>query len=161
MAFIRKFERRQTLVYGIFSGEYSDWVVHGYFTDRGRAEQYCAKLNFDQDYDEYYVKDISEIDSDIGANEKLQYYHTVIFDFDKGMRNTPNDYIYYIGSRRKEESVYNSFGKNNGWICFHLNADSRKKAEKIAQDKYYMFINKYNETGAYRLAAKAIGVEHA
>ena len=154
------------MVYGIFSGVYSDWNVYGYFTDRTRAEQYCAKLNFNGDhedydqYDEYYVRDIPEINSDVGNNEKLKYYHTVFFDFGRGMRNTPEDYKYYIGKNRPDETVYNSFGKNNGWIRYSLNADSRKKAEKIAQDRYYMFLNKYKETESYALAAEACGVKH-
>lgn len=146
------------MVYGIFSGCYSDWSVHGYFKDRDSAEKYCAKLNQkENEWDEYYVKNLPEIDEDV-KDVKLKYYHQVVFDFDKGMRNEPDRYEYYIGEDRAPESIYNTFGKDSGWVSFSFNCNSRKRAEKIAQDKYYIFISKYKEFGTYNLAAQACGV---
>lgn len=42
------------MVYGVFSGEYSDWEVHGYFDKEEDAIAYCDMKNSD-DYQNYYV----------------------------------------------------------------------------------------------------------
>ena len=42
------------MVYGVFSGEYSDWEVHGYFEKEEDAIAYCDMKN-GGDYREYYV----------------------------------------------------------------------------------------------------------
>lgn len=46
------------MVYGVFSGEYSDWFVVGYFEDKEDAEAYCKEHNdkCEYDWDEYYIK---------------------------------------------------------------------------------------------------------
>lgn len=46
------------MVYGVFSGEYSDWNAIGYFEDKGKAEAYCKEHNEKCEYswDEYYIK---------------------------------------------------------------------------------------------------------
>ena len=41
------------MVYGIFSGEYSDWTCHGYFETQKDAAAYCKEMNNKQEYDEY------------------------------------------------------------------------------------------------------------
>lgn len=64
------------MVYAIFSGEYSDWVVHGYFTDPEEAYAYCFKENQkrrDEFESEYYVVSIREINSDVSDVPKLYY----------------------------------------------------------------------------------------
>ena len=128
-------------IYGIFSGAYSDWQIHGYMTDRNEAEKYCALKNKENDdeWGRYYVIDINNIYADV-KDVKLKYYHEVVFDFNKGMRNEPDRYEYYIGEDKKPTNRCNIFRHGDGWICFCLNADSREKAEKIAQDKYYQFL---------------------
>lgn len=42
------------MVYGVFSGEYSDWEVHGYFDKEEDAIAYCVMKN-GGGYREYYV----------------------------------------------------------------------------------------------------------
>jgi hypothetical protein len=112
-------------------------------------------------YGNYYVRDIPELIADEKISKiKVNYYHTVVFDFGgdyKGMRNEPDRYEYYQGEDKIPEVKYNTFNNKSGWIAFSFNCPTREKAEKIAQDKYYIFLQKYNETGSYHLAAKFIG----
>lgn len=46
------------MVYGVFSGCYSDWEVHGYFEKKTDAEAYCKMKNKNIEYEsqDYYVK---------------------------------------------------------------------------------------------------------
>lgn len=139
--------------YGIFSGAYSDWQIHGYMTNRDEAEKYCALKNEKNNYkwDTYYVMDINHIHANV-KDVKLKYYHEVMFDFNTGMRNEPNRYEYYIGENREPLSKYNIFKNDSGWVSFKFNCDSREKAEKIAQDKYYQFLVYKSEFGVERAA---------
>ncbi len=136
------------MIYGIFSGAYSNWQIHGYVTDRNEAEKYCAfKNSKDSDsWNQYYVVDINHIHSDV-KDIKLKYYHTVTFDFDTGMRNEPDRYEYYIGENREPYAKYNVFKSGRGWVSFSFNCDSREKAEKVAQDKYFQFQSYISEFG--------------
>lgn len=148
-------------VYGVFSGYFSNWNIHGYFNTLEEAEKYCAlrNKNLEYYYDNYYVVKIPKIEADV-SNIKLKYYHEIIFDFDTGMRNEPNRYSYYIGEKNKPLTIqYNVFANKKGWILFKLTCETRQKAEKIAQDKYAEFLTYYNETGSYHKAAKLIGAE--
>ena len=147
------------VVYGVFSGCYSDWNVHGYFKTRDEAEKYCAIQNRKNIYDKYYVKNLPEITADV-SDISLRYYHEVVFDFKRGMRNEPDRYEYYIGERKPSKTVYNVFPSGDGWIAFSFDCDKRDRAEKIAQDKYYIFMNYYKETGSYEIAAQTIGAIH-
>lgn len=143
-------------IYGIFSGAYSDWQVHGYMENRKEAEKYCALKN-SQDNDEwnqYYVIDINNIHSDVSM-VKINCYHEVVFDFNKGMRNEPDRYDYYIGKNRPPNSICNI---NFGWISFSFNCENRKKAEKIAQDKYYQFLSYQSQYGTDN-ALKLLNIE--
>ena len=128
------------MIYGIFSGAYSDWNVHGYIADKDEAEKYCALKNKqnDNEWDRYYVIEINNIHANV-KDVKLKYYHEVVFDFNDGMRNEPDRYEYYIGKDRKPSAQYNVYKNGNGWVAFCFNCDTRKKAEKIAQDKYFQF----------------------
>lgn len=134
------------MIYGIFSGAYSDWNVYGYMTDKDEAEKYCALKNKqnDDEWDRYYVIEINHIHANV-KNVKLKYYHTVVFDFnddmrfDDNMRSEPDRYEYYIGENREPFTRYNIFKNGEGWVSFSFNCDTREKAEKIAQDKYFQF----------------------
>ena len=143
-------------IYGIFSGAYSDWNIHGYMTDRDEAEKYCAFMNKkynnnNNDWDSYYIMDINHIRANV-KDVKLKYFHTVVFDFDTGMRNEPDRYKYYIGEDKEPFNKYNTFRGGGGWVSFYFNCDSREKAEKIAQDKYYQFLAYKSELGIEKAA---------
>lgn len=52
------------MVYGVFSGQYSDWEVHGYFEKEEDATAYCDMKN-NGGYQEYYVLKLPNLkDSD-------------------------------------------------------------------------------------------------
>ena len=151
---------KDKIIYGIFSGAYSDWQVHGYMTNREDAEKYCALKNSNHDdddyfYNDYYIVNINHMYTDI-EDVELKYYHEVIFDFDEGMRDEPNRYDYYIGEKREPSAKYNTFKNGSGWVSFDFNCETRKKAEKIAQDKYYQFLAYKSEFGIKK-AAELIG----
>jgi hypothetical protein len=114
-------------VYGIFSGAYSDWDVHGFLEDKDEAEKYCAVKNQELDsYDSYYIIGIDKMNAKIG-NIELKYYYTVTFRFDHNPRNYTRDnasYDYYIGEDKKSFSKYNHNNRGWGWISFNFNADS-------------------------------------
>lgn len=68
------------MVYGVFSGFYSDWEVHGYFEKKADAEAYCNKMK-NKNRSAYYVKpmlNMADGDPDVyrlyGYNE---YWDTV------------------------------------------------------------------------------------
>jgi hypothetical protein len=147
-------------VYGIFSGAYSDWSVHGFFESEDEAMVYCAIKNQGLDeYDKYYIMPLSKINAKI-PDIKLNYFHTVVFDFNNGMRSEEDRYDYYIGEDKPSFTKYNVFKNNDGWISFSFNGKSREKAEKIAQDKYTEFLQYYSELESYDEAAKLIGAKH-
>ena len=163
------------MVYGVFSGQYSNWEIHGYFEDKISAQKYCAKKNLhehnnegvDEDgysYDAYYVVDIPNlINNNYDASDvKLRYYHTVVFDLGTGMRQEPDRYVYYTGVIKVPSAKYNLYTqdtKETGWVSFSFDCENRERAEKIAQDKYAMFMNSYHESGSYKLAAETMGIK--
>ena len=144
------------MVYGIFSGEYSGWEVEGYFLNRKDAEKYCAVRNRKDGYSGFYVVKIKEIKANV-EKVQLKYYHEVVFDFNKGMRKEPTRYEYFCGKDRPKRIIYNLSPTCNGWFSVSLMAQTRQKAEKIAQDIWTKFLSYYSETGDYNIAAKLIG----
>lgn len=126
------------MVYGIFRGEYSDWDVVGYFTDKLEAEKYCAVM---ERYG-YYIEPICDLAGKKDLSDVvLKYTHIVTFDHDVKndewvMRKEPDRYRCYIADKLKPNSVGNS---GNIWVQFSINLAENKRelAEKIAQD--YLF----------------------
>lgn len=154
-------------VYGIFSGEYSDWNVHGYFIDKSLAEKYCALKNRSLDeysscFDNYYVYELNNIQDDVKGLEdiELKYYHEIVIDYNRDkngiIRNEPDRYKYYIGEIKKGKiRTY-----LNGWISFSINSNTtdRERVEKIALDLFNEFkwlIEEFN--GNELLAIKFLG----
>lgn len=150
-------------VYGIFSGAYSDWSVHGFLEDEEKARKYCAVQNErlgEDSYDSYYIVEIDKMDVEI-KDVKLKYYYTVTFRFDSSPTKYTMDesyYDYYIGEDKKSYTKYNNRGW--GWISFHFNADTKEKAEKIAQDKYAQLLYHYSENNDFDESAKLMGATH-
>lgn len=146
-------------IYIIFSGCYSDWQVHGYMTDKTEAEKYCALKNSKGGNwgNDYYIIELNHIYADV-KDVRLKHYHIVVFDFDEGMRNTPDQYEYYTGETWEPKITYNVFKDGNGWIKYEFTCDGRKKAEKIAQDKYYQFLEYKTKYGIEK-AAEMVGAK--
>lgn len=64
------------MVYGVFSGEYSDWTCHGYFETQKDATAYCKEMNSKQEYDEYYVKVLYNLAEGKDRECKKAYYYS-------------------------------------------------------------------------------------
>src|SRR5574344_2859022 len=116
----------ETKVYGIFSGQYSDWNVHGYFTNKDKAKKYCASMNLeDKGYwnDSYYVMEIDNMEEKVimdYENINLLYEHEIVFDFYRNMRNEPDRYNYYTGNIKENTIVY----RGDTWIAFTLKTNT-------------------------------------
>ena len=65
------------MVYGIFSGEYSDWNCEGYFNTKKEANAYCKEMNHRHGYEEYYVKVLYNLaeGKDNGCKKAYRYYN--------------------------------------------------------------------------------------
>lgn len=147
-------------VYAVFSGEYSDWRVHGFFEDKVEAQKYCAIKNKDGWNNEYYVIALDKIQADVSA-VKLYYHHEVVFDFKNGtfvMREEPDRYSFYSGKKKENELIYNTNNAQNwGWVAIKVSTKERKKAEKIAQDIVTQLHSVYIETGNFVATLTALG----
>ena len=66
------------MIYGIFSGYYSDWIVEGYFNNKEDAEKWVAFKNNESGYDEYYIKELRNIRQEINEikddEEKIEAF---------------------------------------------------------------------------------------
>ncbi len=133
-------------IYLVVQGWYSDWNIIGYFTTKDDAERFCIKEQ--NKYDEPYVMSVDCLDGGIDLSDvKTLYEHQVLFDKTNNgwqMRNEPDRYKVYDGS--KEDIRVNEIEVSNNrikWICVTVNQDKfdRKKAEKIAQDILYQYLN--------------------
>lgn len=133
-------------IYLAVQGYYSDWGIIGYFTSKDNAERFCIKEY--NKYDEPYVITVDCLDEGIDLSDvKTLYEHEVLFDKTNNgwqMRDEPDRYKVYDGD--KEDIRANKIEPSpykNGWICITVNQDKfdRKKAEKIAQDILYQYLN--------------------
>lgn len=123
------------MVYGIFSGCYSDWDIVGYFNNRVNADKYCVAY-YDTDC---YVREIKDLENKEDLSKiSLKYTHEIVFDFNKEtgdwvLRNEPDRYECYIAENIKP-NIIEYIGYQ--WVSFFVNIaeDNRKLAEKIAQD---------------------------
>ena len=71
------------MIYGVFSGCYSDWRIIGYFENKDDAEKYVVSHNnITDEYDEYYILTINNLKlTEEQKNIKVKQYHTVVFDY--------------------------------------------------------------------------------
>jgi len=131
------------VMFAVIKGEYSDWEIIGYFEIEDDAKKYCAIHNGVNEkvwQNEYYYEEIEKINLTGKQHEiKIYYQHEVAFDFKNGnfkMRDEPERYECKVvkNSKAKTEYFMNS-DYTKGWLLYHINCKSRKKAEKIAQDR--------------------------
>ena len=64
------------MVYGIFSGEYSDWTCEGYFDTKEEANAYCKEMNEKCEYDNFYVKVLYNLAEGKDRECKKAYYYS-------------------------------------------------------------------------------------
>lgn len=147
-------------IYAIFSGEYSDWAVHGFFETEEEANNYCLIKNQNDKYysDNYYVEEIDKIDVNVKNIEQRPYY-ICKFRFNNNIQNysfkIKKDF-YYDESKEFIDTYGNFFSY---WIEFSINTDSEEKAKKIAYDKYAKLLALYFENNNFELSAETLGVK--
>lgn len=143
-------------IYLVVEGQYSDWHIVGYFTDKDDAERFCV-LKYDV-YDEPYVVAVDCLDGDADlSNVEMLYEHEVMFD-KRGstmvMRDEPDRYNVYGGEMRANR--VKAMGYH--WIEVIVNQRefNREKAEKIAQDILYQYFELSNGEEYDKLALDTI-----
>lgn len=128
------------MIYAIFSGEYSDWNVHGYFTDLEIAEKYCTFMN-NKGAGDYYIVNLEEkkVDFDI---ESVQPEYKWVFNEDFTDAYGDN------GQLKQQDDVekVSEYGHSERMIVVITKTKDREKAVKIAQDyfakwKYEQVVN--------------------
>ena len=143
-------------IYLVVEGQYSDWRIVGYFTNKDNAERFCVSQH--SKYDDPYVIVVDCLDDGIDlSGVKVLYEHEVVFD-KRGstmvMRNEPDRYNIYGGDIRAD-SVQSM---NYGWVAIKVNQKkfNRKQAEKIAQDILYQYLELSHGEVYDRLALETI-----
>lgn len=143
-------------IYLVVQGYYSDWDIIGYFTDKSEAERFCVS-QCDKYYSPY-IKVVDCLDGGIDLSDvKVLYEHEVVFD-KRGstmvMRDEPDRYNVYGGNIRANSVE----SKNFGWVAIKVNQKkfNRKKAEKIAQDILYQYLELSHGKSYDQDALKAI-----
>lgn len=131
-------------IYLIVEGYYSDWRILGYFTSRDEANKFIASQY--NKYDDPYIITVDCLDGGIDLSDvKVLYEHEVVFDRRAGamaMRDEPDRYTVYSGDIRANSVESRGFG----WVAVKVNQKefNRKKAEKIAQDILYQYLELSN-----------------
>ena len=123
------------MIYGVFSGCYSDWRIIGYFENKDDAEKYVVSHNdIADEYDEYYILEVNNLKlTEEQKNLKVKQYHHVVFDYENGkfvMRNEPDRYSLCLNDKERMIKIGHSYK----WVSFYLMSEDREKAEKICQD---------------------------
>ena len=128
------------MIYVIIQGEYSDWSIIGYFTNREEADKYCvAHPSCD-----YYVHPVSDLTNTEDLSRiTLKYTHDVVIDHKPEgwvVRHEPDRYKCYMSDYLNSNEIY-SFNPPI-WSGYKINIDTsnREKAEKIALDYHYQLL---------------------
>lgn len=143
-------------IYLVVEGQYIDWNIVGYFIDKDDAERFCV-LKHDT-YDEPYVKEVACLDGGVDlSNVEVLYEHEVVFDGNGRnmyMRVEPDRYEVYGGEMRANR--VKAMGYH--WIAAIVNQRefNREKAEKIAQDILYQYLELSNGKEYDKLALDTI-----
>lgn len=127
-------------IYLVVSGEYSDYGVHGFFTDKTKAEKYCAlKNSSDKCYDIYSVEECVNLQNGfIESGIVVKYEHAFYVDKHGVFRDYP--YFDIVICSKGTNKIKNHQRKSGGHIVYvYLNEVNRDKALKIAQDMYAKF----------------------
>lgn len=121
------------MVYGIFSGQYSDWQCHGYFETQEEADAYCKEMETKQEHDEYYVLVLYNLAEGKDRECKKAYYYS---NRTKGWgRNKESDDDILKGD---ETRVY-AGKKGEEYVVVFVKDEDAHKVPKIAQDAIAKF----------------------
>lgn len=117
------------MVYGVFSGEYSDWEVHGYFEKEEDAIAYCDMMN-NGGYQEYYVLNLLNLKGgDPGVYRCYSYNQSC--DYVCQM-----DCAYWLSTEKHETEVKTAGFKNRyfAYVWLKPRDFTEDKVRKIGQD---------------------------
>lgn len=116
------------MVYGIFSGEYSDWNCEGYFDTKKDANAYCKEMNHRHGYEEYYVKVLYNLaeGKDKECKKAYRYYNRT----GKWERDKYDDDDILKSSRTR---IY-ARKKGEECVIVFVKDEDAHKVPKIAQD---------------------------
>lgn len=138
-------------VWAIFSGEYSDWEVHGFCETEEEAKQVCAEMNANYDIfgcDEYYYEKIDRMHKHM-ENGVYEYCYTFL------VRNDINSYTFHFQNRTHDDGPVLAYHqrhrapsvdkisdlKRSNWVYVWLPSDDEmEQAMKIAQDTWYKYL---------------------
>ena len=128
------------MIYVIIRGEYSDWSIIGYFTNREEADKYCvAHRSCD-----YYVIPVSDLTNTEDLSRiTLKYTHDVVIDRKPEgwiVRHEPDRYKCYMSDYLKSNEAYSMNPPMWGAYKINLDTSNREKAEKIALDYHYQLL---------------------
>ena len=113
-------------VYGIYTGEYSDWNCLGFTTDELYAEKYCTA------HDDCYIIPLDDMTGKENLkNIKPRYLYLFKEDFTDFYHNSQGE---VDTENRKNEVIETRWGITR--IEVAITEKSREKAVKIAQDLY-------------------------
>ncbi len=147
------------MIYGIFSGTYSDRHIVGYFDNLEEAEKYCAFKGGKEC--EYEIEEVKDLHNDVDLSKvEVMYCYNVCFTYteiqgdEKGkLERIDSDYDVYTSKELKYNHVdyncyktyymphANSFVKEikTYSVGFEINLKQKNQqlAEKIATDYFY------------------------
>ena len=119
------------MVYGIFSGVYSDWECHGYFETEAEANEYCNEHNGENSWDNYYVKPMLNLAEGADPTIKRAYVY-YIKGIDAGTYKRSKDDDDFSGHARSRVSCYGT--GEPCWVVVYVTPENEHKVPKIAQD---------------------------
>jgi len=126
------------MIYGIFSGEYSDWNCHGYFDKLEDAEKYCTFMNT-KESETYYIENIEKLECLFDKDSVVPMYKYMFNEnFDDLWKNAQGTLSTDSICKNFVYSKYNFFRDMKKYeITVYLpEKNSREKALKIAQDLF-------------------------
>lgn len=132
-------------MYGIFSGCYSDWHVHGYFKDIELANKFCALKNKCCNSDHFYIREIEDLEGIIDLSKICIKYEFIISIKNKGngwevIDNRGHDYYEPYESKHYRSNAIVDYCDN--FILFKINIDKFDfdVAMRIALDYLYRLL---------------------
>lgn len=125
------------MVYAVMYANYSDWEIHGYFTNREDAEKYClAHLNDDLHVEELPCMDNCE---DL-SNIKVMYNFRIGFHEMNGTWENWREGCETYADKHLKKNKLSVISED--WIRARVNlrSEDEQLAKKIAQDIFYQYL---------------------
>ena len=112
------------MVYGIFSGAYSDWDAHGYFDTLEEAEKYAREKGTD-----YYVLPLLNLAEGADQDVRRAYHFYLSFGGYYERAEDDDDFL------RKPRSRVATYGNGHlAYVIVYVRPGDEYKIPKIAHD---------------------------